>query len=59
LRFVRDDDLDPAVVGAAFGAGVVGDWVTFAKSVGLDQVTLVASLYQIAANCVRPTLREV
>ena len=54
-----DDDLDAAVVRAALGAAVISDWASLAKPMGLDEVTLVASLHEVVANRVGPTLRQV
>jgi hypothetical protein len=57
LRVALDDDLDATVVGATLGAGVISDWGSLAKPMGLDSICLVTSFHDIVANFVRPALR--
>jgi hypothetical protein len=59
MRVAFDDDLDAVVVGATLGAGVISDWGSRAKPMGLDAISLVASLHEIVANFIRPALRQI
>jgi hypothetical protein len=59
MRFRGDYNFHAPVVGAPFGIGVIGNGVPLAQPMGNDQITLIASLYQVAADRVGSTLREI
>jgi hypothetical protein len=57
VRFVFDDNFDPAVVRTTLRTAVISNWVSLPQAMRLDQIALVPSLHEVTANRVGPTLR--